>query len=76
MHVYSFMIYRKFPDIYAFGHGISTDKKNIVCDLSRAQIILWGHECQNISEIFCEKFLTVHGEKFMSIQKSRYHSPA
>ena len=57
------MIYRIFLDIYAFGHGTSTDKKNIVCDLSRAQIILWGHECRNISEILCEHFLTVHARK-------------
>ena len=34
--------------------------KNSFCDFSRAQIILWGHECQNISETLCEKFLTVH----------------
>ena len=53
------MIYRNIPDIQAFGPGISTDKKIIVCDLSRAQLILWGHECQNTSEFFCENFLTV-----------------
>ena len=53
------MIGQIFPDIYAFRHGISTDKKNIFCDLSRAQIIFWGHECQNISDILCENFQTV-----------------
>ena len=55
------MIDQNFPDIYAFGHGILTEKKTIVCDLSRAQIVLWGHECQNISEILCENFVTVYG---------------
>ena len=39
--------------------GFPHIKKNLFCDLSRAQIILWGHVCQNISEIFCENFLTV-----------------
>ena len=66
MYVYLFMINRNFPDIYAFEYGIST-KKNIVFDLSRAQIILWWHEYENISEIFCEQFLAVELIFFKSI---------
>ena len=53
------MIYLNLPGIYAFGHGIPRYEKTIFCDLSRAQIILWGHKCQKISEVFCKKFLTV-----------------
>ena len=38
---YLIIIYRNFPGIYALGNGISTfKKKNIFCDLSRAQKIL------------------------------------
>ena len=33
--------------------------KNYFCDLSRAQLILLGPECQKHSEIFCETFLAL-----------------
>ena len=53
------MIYQNFSGFNAFAHEISTFKEIIVCVLSKAQTILWAHECQYISKIFCEKFLTV-----------------
>ena len=74
INVYSFIIYRSFPVIYALRQGISTNKKNLVCHLSRSQIILWGHESQNISDILCEKFLTVYLKlsPYYCSTKSRY----
>ena len=53
------MIYQNFPNVFAFGHRISANKK-IFCDFSRAQINFWGHEWQQFSEILFEKFLAVH----------------
>ena len=51
------MIYRKFPDICAVGRVISVNKKKNVCGLTRAQKVLWGHECQNVSEILCRMYI-------------------
>ena len=50
------MIYRSFPDIYTFGHGVSTNKKTM------SVMILCGYEHQNTSKIWCENFLTVYSD--------------